>query len=107
MKHKFIVEGGGDMDVGICPSNFTVTFEGFSSCWMEENDIKFVKDMLKELDDNGATVYTEEEYNEILKMEEEHHKEMALHNIENMMNDKCSKKEILEYVKSILGVNEE
>ena len=64
---KFIICGGGDSSVGIWASDEVVTFEG-NSVW-DEDLIKQTKEMLREWDDNGADIYTEEEYNEDTKCE--------------------------------------
>ena len=71
---KFHIVGGGDMSVGIAPSDEVVEFTG-NSTW-DEDLIQTTKDLLKEWDDNGATVYTEKEYDEMLKQEETYAYEM-------------------------------
>jgi len=67
---KFVIEGRGDSSVGI-PSSFgEVTMDIESMNWNEE-EIERTKALLKEWDDNDTTVYTEKEYDDMIKQEEE------------------------------------
>ena len=60
---KFVVVGAGDSSVGIPSSYSVVTFDSDSWEWNDDM-IEHTKSLLKEWDDNGTTVYTEEEYDE-------------------------------------------
>lgn len=75
MKHEitFIVVGGGDYSVGIPSSDWSATFKGIM---LDKGTIESIRRMLKDFDDNGATVYTEEEYDAELKREKEIFKEV-------------------------------
>ena len=66
---KFYIFGGGDESVGLPATDEVVTFEGNMN--LDDNSIKTIKQMLLEFDDNGASVLTEKEYNEMLKEEEQ------------------------------------
>lgn len=72
---KFYITGGGDRSVGIWPTEEVVTFEG--NIQFDKDTIEQVRQMLKEFDDNGASVLTEDEYDLMMKAEEEAFKEMA------------------------------
>lgn len=67
---KFVVVGCGDWSVGIPSSHSVVTFDADGLVW--NNDlIEHTKAMLREWDDNGTEVFTEEEYDELMNYEEE------------------------------------
>jgi hypothetical protein len=71
---KFIIIGGGDDSVGIGQSDWTCTIEGnfdFKDIYgkLDETMINNFKEFLKEMDDNGAEVFTEAEYDEFIKLE--------------------------------------
>jgi len=61
-KKKFRVVGGGDQSVGIPESDVVVTFDG-NIIW-DKQLVERTKELLKEWDDNGADVQTEEEFDE-------------------------------------------
>lgn len=67
-KMKFRIFGGGDAGVGVWGTDETVTFEG--NLEFDKDMIEQTKKFLAELDDNGASVYTEEEYQELIKLQE-------------------------------------
>lgn len=62
----FVVDGRGDMSVGIWPSHFEVVLKGLPF-ELTEVDVENIKEFFTEFDDNGTTVYTGEEWDEFLK----------------------------------------
>lgn len=59
--HVFIVEGRGDMSVGIFPSHFEIVLKNFNR-ELEADEIENIKMFFIEFDDNNTTVYTAAEY---------------------------------------------
>jgi len=97
---KFIIYGGGDSDVGIPSSCASVTFES-NDTW-DKSLIETTKDLLREWDDNGARIETEEEYNSMIKQEQEHHKEMMITDLENSY-DTMKREDFFKMLKEIMG----
>ena len=75
-EQKFVIAGGGDWDVGIPSSFVEVTFNG-NATW-NEDAINDMKSILKEWDDNGAYIYTEKEYDDMVQAELEQMREFEV-----------------------------
>lgn len=74
MKYEFVVHGRGDESVGIWPSFFRVTFD--FEVEIDDEEIKRIKEWLRDFDDNLTTVYTKEEYDKRCEEEDKYYKEM-------------------------------
>jgi hypothetical protein len=65
---KFVIEGRGDMDVGIHPTHWDVTIPDYPYPWSADA-IKMWKEFLSEADDNQTLVFTQEEYDDYINQQ--------------------------------------
>ena len=99
MKYKFYILGGGDRSVGIGSTDEEVIFDG--NMELDEDMIKNVKEFLNELDDNCATVYTEQEFKDSQKAERDTINETAFCQIQILLAE-GKRDEALDIFKSVV-----
>ena len=98
-KETFHINGGGDISVGILPSNSVVTFD--MDFKLDNYHIKQIKDFLSELDDNGATIQTDKELKEQLKAEQDYELEQTIQHIKEQYNE-LDDDEFFDLIKSFI-----